>query len=279
MHITTGRRLAAGFPADLDSVLVMLDAGLACRDFQDPDLYIHWGAYLGTADEVLLSGRLVDVAAEIDRTKQELRSRHGWIMDTYLLQRLRRASTDSVCRVLTDACRCDSQPLTVGSAMTSWTFDPLAVLVIAAAAFCYLRAVRRLRRQGGEWPVARSVIFGVGLLTIAVVTLWWVGAYAHTLFWVYTVQIMVLLVVSPALLMFGRPVTLARAVRPPGYPAWVARLADSRPDEVAVQAGGRAGAAARDDPPGLLHGDLSGVAVQLRRLPAGSCCSCWSPGW
>lgn len=87
VHITTGRRLAAGFPADLDSVLVMLDAGLACRDFQDPDLYIHWGAYLGTEDEVLLSGRLIDVAAEIDRTKQELRSRHGWIMDTYLLQR------------------------------------------------------------------------------------------------------------------------------------------------------------------------------------------------
>lgn len=131
--------------------------------------------------------------------------------------------------MLTDACRCALQPLTVGSAMTSWTFDPLAVLVIAAAAFCYLRAVRRLRRQGGEWPVARSVIFVFGLLTIAVVTLWWIGAYAHTLFWVYTVQIMVLLVITPALLMFGRPVTLARAVRPPGYPALLTRLADSRP--------------------------------------------------
>lgn len=88
VHITTGRRLAAGFPADLDSVLVMLDAGLACKDFQDPDLYIHWGAYLGTPDEVLVSGQLVEVAEEIDRTKDELRTRHGWIMDTYLLQRL-----------------------------------------------------------------------------------------------------------------------------------------------------------------------------------------------
>ena len=87
MHITTGRRLAAGFPADLDSVLVMLDAGLACRDFQDPDLYIHWGAYLGTPNEVLVAGRLIEVAAEIERVKQELRNRHGWIMDTYLLQR------------------------------------------------------------------------------------------------------------------------------------------------------------------------------------------------
>ncbi len=87
VHITTGRRLASGFPADLDTVLVMLDAGLACKDFTDPDLHIYWGAYLGTPNEVLLSGRLMEVAAEIDRTKQELRRRHGWIMDTYLLQR------------------------------------------------------------------------------------------------------------------------------------------------------------------------------------------------
>jgi precorrin-6A synthase len=87
VHITTGRRLASGFPADLDAVLVMLDAGLACKDFKDPDLHIYWGAYLGTPDEVLLSGRLIEVAAEIDRTKQQLRTRHGWIMDTYLLQR------------------------------------------------------------------------------------------------------------------------------------------------------------------------------------------------
>jgi precorrin-6A synthase len=90
VHITTGRRLAAGFPDDLDSVLVMLDAGLACQHFTDPALDIHWGAYLGTPDEVLMSGRLIDVADDIARTKQELKARHGWIMDTYLLRRTRR---------------------------------------------------------------------------------------------------------------------------------------------------------------------------------------------
>jgi precorrin-6A synthase len=89
IHITTGRRLAAGFPDGLDSAVVMLDAGLACKDFDDPDLHIYWGAYLGTADEVLMSGRLVDVAGDIDRTKQELKQQHGWIMDTYLLRRER----------------------------------------------------------------------------------------------------------------------------------------------------------------------------------------------
>jgi len=87
IHITTGRRLATGFPEDLDSVVVMLDAALACEPFDDGELEIFWGAYLGTPDQVLMSGRLVDVAAEIARTKRELREKHGWIMDTYLLRR------------------------------------------------------------------------------------------------------------------------------------------------------------------------------------------------
>ena len=97
--------------------------------------------------------------------------------------------------------------------MTSWTFDPLALLTIVLAGFWYARAVRRVRAGGSGWPVMRTVSFGSGLLTIGIVTLWWVGAYSHTLFWVYTVQIMVLLVISPALLMFGRPVTLARSAQ------------------------------------------------------------------
>lgn len=87
VHITTGRRLAGGMPDGLDSAVVMLDAGFAPREFDDPQLHVYWGAYLGTKDEVLLSGRLVDVADEIDRTKRDLRDKHGWIMDTYLLRR------------------------------------------------------------------------------------------------------------------------------------------------------------------------------------------------
>ena len=87
MHITTARRLAKGFPQDVDSAVVMLDPGLVAADLNDPDLHIYWGAYLGTPDEELRSGRLADVAAEIAEAKQELRQRHGWIMDTYLLRR------------------------------------------------------------------------------------------------------------------------------------------------------------------------------------------------
>jgi precorrin-6A synthase len=89
IHITTGRRIAdaGGLPAGLDSAVVMLDAGFAAAGIDDPELSVYWGAYLGSPDEVLISGRLGDVAEHIVRTKQELRERHGWIMDTYLLRR------------------------------------------------------------------------------------------------------------------------------------------------------------------------------------------------
>jgi len=87
VHITTGRRVADGLPDSLDSAVVMLDPGLACRGLDDPELEIYWGAYVGTPDEALISGRLVDVAADIEAAKRELRDRHGWIMDTYLVRR------------------------------------------------------------------------------------------------------------------------------------------------------------------------------------------------
>jgi precorrin-6A synthase len=87
VHITTGRRVADGLPDTVDSAVVMLDPGLACTALDDPTLEIYWGAYVGTPDEALISGRLGDVAADIEAAKQELRNRHGWIMDTYLVRR------------------------------------------------------------------------------------------------------------------------------------------------------------------------------------------------
>jgi putative membrane protein len=121
--------------------------------------------------------------------------------------------------------------LTAGSAVTSWTFDPLAVALVIVGAAWYARAVRGVRgvrRHGERWPARRTASFVLGLASIAAVTLWWVGAYAHVLFWVYTVQIMVLLVISPALLMFGRPITLARAARLPSQkPPLTARIVDT----------------------------------------------------
>ena len=85
--ITTGRRLAAGWPEDAESVVVMLDGDPSFAHL-DPDLTIYWGAYLGSPDEILVSGRLGTVGDEIRKVRAEARARHGWIMDIYLLQRL-----------------------------------------------------------------------------------------------------------------------------------------------------------------------------------------------
>ncbi|MFE9702572.1 precorrin-6A synthase (deacetylating) [Streptomyces sp. NPDC005930] len=87
VQITTGRRLAEGFPADADDVVVMLDAQLAFRRYADQDIDIYWGAYLGTPDEILDSGPIAEAGPRIERLRTEARERKGWIMDTYLLRR------------------------------------------------------------------------------------------------------------------------------------------------------------------------------------------------
>jgi precorrin-6A synthase len=87
VHLTTGRRLAAGLPDNADDIVVMLDSDLACRAYADQDLDIYWGAYLGTEDEILVAGKLADVIDEIAEKRAEARSRKGWVMDTYLLRR------------------------------------------------------------------------------------------------------------------------------------------------------------------------------------------------
>jgi precorrin-6A synthase len=51
------------------------------------DYDIFWGAYLGTKEEILVSGKLADVKSEIADKRAKARAANGWIMDTYLLRR------------------------------------------------------------------------------------------------------------------------------------------------------------------------------------------------
>jgi precorrin-6A synthase len=95
IHVTTGRKLAEGAADAHDDVVVMLDGSCAfTRLARDPELDIYWGAYLGSDHELLIAGKLSAVADEIVRVRAEARRAHGWIMDTYLLRRVRRASVD-----------------------------------------------------------------------------------------------------------------------------------------------------------------------------------------
>ncbi|MTJ80030.1 MAG: precorrin-6A synthase (deacetylating) [Telmatospirillum sp.] len=88
VQITTGRRLAQGWPDGVDSVVVMLDAENSYKLYADQDMEIYWGAYVGTPDEIVMSGRLKDVAGRIEQVRAEARRANGWIMDTYLLRRI-----------------------------------------------------------------------------------------------------------------------------------------------------------------------------------------------
>jgi len=85
LTVLPGRRLAE--QERIDNVVVMLDGQCAFASLDDPGLMIYWGAYLGTADEVLIAGPLQAVKAQILQVREEARLRKGWIMDTYLLRR------------------------------------------------------------------------------------------------------------------------------------------------------------------------------------------------
>ena len=86
--VTTGRRLReGGWPADVDTIVVMLDGGTAFQSLDPAGLHIWWGAYLGMPDQILMSGALAEVGARIIALRQEARERHGWIMDSYILKR------------------------------------------------------------------------------------------------------------------------------------------------------------------------------------------------
>jgi precorrin-6A synthase len=86
--ITTGRMLRArGWPRDAETIVVMLDSGCAFDALDPAGIMIWWGAYLGMAQQALIHGALVEVAARIARERAALRARHGWIMDVYLLRK------------------------------------------------------------------------------------------------------------------------------------------------------------------------------------------------
>lgn len=85
LTILPARRLAE--LESVDNVVVMLDGHCAFAALDDPGLHIYWGAYIGSPDEVLISGPLQAVKARIVQVREQLRQRNGWIMDTYLLRR------------------------------------------------------------------------------------------------------------------------------------------------------------------------------------------------
>jgi hypothetical protein len=74
----------------------MLDGQCSFNSLRDEEFDIFWGAYLGMEEEILLSGKLSEVASMIERVRHEKRQKNGWIMDTYLLSRSNRAAQRAI---------------------------------------------------------------------------------------------------------------------------------------------------------------------------------------
>lgn len=84
--ITTARQLKEYQPQQIKNMVVMLDSHSTFEQFKDTDIDIYWGAYLGTDDEILISGKLKDVVDEIKRIQKKAKKEKGWLMDTYILR-------------------------------------------------------------------------------------------------------------------------------------------------------------------------------------------------
>ncbi len=86
--ITTGRQLReTGWPAGVDRVAVMLDGQCSFQSLAPEGLHIWWGAFLAMPNQQIVSGALGEKVDEILSLRDRARREHGWIMDTYLLQK------------------------------------------------------------------------------------------------------------------------------------------------------------------------------------------------
>ena len=97
--------------------------------------------------------------------------------------------------------------------LTTWSFDPVAAVMILVAGGAYGAALVSLARRGIRWPVKRSVFFfALGLGSFAFVQFGFLGTWSTDLRWAFTTRIALLLFAVPGFLSLGAPVALSRAV-------------------------------------------------------------------
>lgn len=94
--ITTGRQLReTGFPAGVDTCVVMLDGECSFQSLPPEGIQIWWASYAGMHIQITDSGPLADAGPRIIAARAAARATHGWIMDIYLLRRRGQAQISS----------------------------------------------------------------------------------------------------------------------------------------------------------------------------------------
>jgi cytochrome c oxidase assembly factor CtaG len=105
--------------------------------------------------------------------------------------------------------------LTFARAFTSWRLDPWSLAAVLVLGGAYLAGARAVRRNGGSWPASRAVLFcGLGLGFAVIATMSSVGVYQPVLFYMRSVQTIMLLLVVPLFIALGRPLSLIIATVP-----------------------------------------------------------------
>ncbi|SDO98305.1 putative copper resistance protein D [Actinopolyspora xinjiangensis] len=102
------------------------------------------------------------------------------------------------------------EELTLTSALLSWKFALWWNLLIVLLGAAYAAGVVRLRRERPErsWPAHRSWLFASGLVSLFVAMNSFVAVYSHALFTMHMVQHLMLIMLVPALLVYGKPLRL-----------------------------------------------------------------------
>lgn len=104
-------------------------------------------------------------------------------------------------------------PLDAARAFTSWQGDVVYDAVTAVAVLAYAWGARTFRRStGGGWPVLRTACWAVGLLLLVLATNSAMAVYDMTLFGAHMLQHLLLIMVIPAFLVLGRPLTMLLAL-------------------------------------------------------------------
>ena len=97
------------------------------------------------------------------------------------------------------------------TAFSAWQVSPFSIVVFAAcvaAAVWYLRADWALAARGRRWSVWRTTPFLGGLAAVVVALCSPVASFTGTYFQAHVIQHLLLMIIAPALLALGAPMTL-----------------------------------------------------------------------
>ena len=115
----------------------------------------------------------------------------------------------------------------LGDLFLRWSPQPIAITAALAALLGYGWSWRQLRPAVGrtEWPKKRIVAFSLGIVVFLWTTCGLPQVYASSLYWMWSSQLLTLLLIVPVIVMAGQPVELAR--RAHGGRAWAVRFVAS----------------------------------------------------